>query len=267
MKKHWYILPPAVAGVLTAAVRIRAVKQGVDPNTGILTGSHTLMNLSFGLIAGFCLLWFLISFARRRVKACCFAPLDTTAYKMLLVLSAFSLMLSGAFFFFEFSQSTASLLTLVQALFSILCGVCVLMSFRCRTSPQVYSFCRLVPVFHSAFSLLLFYRGNNANPLTYSFAAELFAYLCCMFSFYSVAAFLFSKPRPRLFLFSSLSALYFLITILLSDNLLPGFTYGHLHFTVADILLLVGYLLLILAHLISFERPAAPAAVSENTAE
>ena len=66
-----------------------------------------------------------------------------------------------------------------------------------------------------AFSLLVFYRDNNANPLVYSFATELFAYIAVMFTLYGAAAFFFGKDRPRLVFFASLSSIYLLVTCLL----------------------------------------------------
>ena len=101
----------------------------------------------------------------------------------------------------------------------------------------------------------MFYRDNNANPLVYSFATELFAYIAVMFTLYGAAAFFFGKDRPRLVFFASLSSIYLLVTVLCSDNLLPAFTQGHIHFTVGDLLSLGAFLLLSGAWLLALRLP------------
>ena len=125
------------------------------------------------------------------------------------------------------------------------------MLFRLKVQPtsETAGTLLLIPVFYSAYTLLVFYRNNNANPLIYSFATELFAFLAVMFAMYATAAFHFGKRRPRLLRFASMAGIYLLVTVLCSDNLLPFFTKGHLHFDTADLLTMGGFLVLLCAHL------------------
>ena len=145
---------------------------------------------------------------------------------------------------------------MVKALAAILCGGGLLAGLLAKSKEgEGAKVCLLLPVFYSAFSLLVFYRNNNANPLVYSFATELFAYIAVMFTLYGAAAFFFGKDRPRLVFFASLSSIYLLVTVLCSDNLLPAFTQGHIHFTVGDLLSLGAFLLLSGAWLLALRLP------------
>ena len=50
-----------------------------------------------------------------------------------------------------------------------------------------------------------------------------------------------------------MAGIYLLVTVLCSDNLLPFFTKGHLHFDAADLLTMGGFLVLLCAHLFVLE--------------
>ena len=247
IKKLLLFLPPVIAGLITAFFRYQMVEKTVDPQTGIAS-SHSWIYGIYFFAALMALLFLAASVLLGKGGKVEIRGPGAMGYRLLV--------LSGGAYFFSLAGENAGALTLVKALAAILCGGGLLAGLLAKSKEgEGAKVCLLLPVFYSAFSLLVFYRDNNANPLVYSFATELFAYIAVMFTLYGAAAFFFGKDRPRLVFFTSLSSIYLLVTVLCSDNLLPAFTQGHIHFTVGDLLSLGAFLLLSGAWLLALRLP------------
>lgn len=255
IKKLLLFLPPVIAGLITAFFRYQMVEKTVDPQTGIAS-SHSWIYGIYFFAALMALLFLAASVLLGKGGKVEIKGPGAMGYRLLGAGAALLFVLSGGAYFFSLSGENAGALTLVKALAAILCGGGLLAGLLAKNKEgEGAKVCLLLPVFYSAFSLLVFYRDNNANPLVYSFATELFAYIAVMFTLYGAAAFFFGKSRPRLVLFASLSSIYLLVTVLCSDNLLPAFTQGHIHFTVGDLLSLGAFLLLSGAWLLALRLP------------
>ena len=239
---------PVAAGLGTAWLRYTAIDRAVDPGTGIPSSTGWL-TAAYGVIAGVLVLLLLYTFLMGKRQGPSPALLGSPVYRVLYVVAGLLFLASAAFAFFSLADTDASALSLVEAIFAIACGLCVLFRLKVQPTSETAGTLLLIPVFYSAYTLLVFYRNNNANPLIYSFATELFAFLAVMFAMYATAAFHFGKRRPRLLRFASMAGIYLLVTVLCSDNLLPFFTKGHLHFDTADLLTMGGFLGLLGAHL------------------
>lgn len=247
LKKILLYILPILAGLGTARLRYIAIENAVDPGTGIPSSSGWLI-AAYGVMTA--VLAAILAYTWLTGKRC--APDEAlqrgTANKALCVAAGLLFLVSGGAAFFTLAQDGASFLVLLKAIFAIACGGAVVAGLKAGDG-EAAGLCSLLPVFYSAYTLLTFYRNNNANPLIYSFATELFAYIFVMFCLYAASAYRFQKPRPRLLQFSALAGIYLLVTVLCSDNLLPFFTKGHLHFDVADLLSMGAFLLLLAAHL------------------
>ncbi len=255
IKKLLLFLPPVIAGLITAFFRYQMVEKSVDPQTGIAS-SHSWIYGIYFFAALMALLFLAASVLLGKGGKVEIKGPGAMGYRLLGAGAALLFALSGGAYFFSLAGENAGALTLVKALAAILCGGGLLAGLLAKSKEgEGAKVCLLLPVFYSAFSLLVFYRDNNANPLVYSFATELFAYIAVMFTLYGAAAFFFGKDRPRLVFFASLSSIYLLVTVLCSDNLLPAFTQGHIHFTVGDLLSLGAFLLLSGAWLLALRLP------------
>lgn len=247
LKKILLFILPVLAGLGTARLRYVAIENAVDPGTGIPNSTGWLTAAYGVMIAVLALILVYTLFTGKRC-----APDEGlqkgVIYKTLCVAAGLLFLVSGGAAFFSLAQDGASVLVLLKALFALLCGAAVVGGLKAGNG-EAGGLCSLMPVFYAAYTLLTFYRSNNANPLIYSFATELFAFIFAMFCLYAAAAFRFQKPRPRMLQFSALAGIYLLVTVLCSDNLLPFFTKGHLHFDVADLLTMGAFLLLLGAHL------------------
>ena len=233
----------AAAGLGTARLRYVAIQRAVDPGTGI-PHSEAWLNISFGVMGAFLALLLVVTLLTGRHQAPSESVRKNTLCKTINVVAGLLFVLAAGASFFSLSQEGASLINLAGALLALLCGVLVVLGAKEQENWNMAGLCRLAPVFYAAFVLLIFYRKNNANPLIYSFAAELFAFIAVLFACYGAAAFHFGKKRPKLLRFSSMASIYLLVTVLCSDNLLPFFTKGHMHFSPADLITMGAFLAL-----------------------
>lgn len=247
-KKFLTYLLPAAGGLAAARLRYVAVQKAVDPGTGIpispvwIQASYWAIAAAIGAILVYSLLC-----GKRQVKNPQLA--QSMPCKVLTAAASLLFIAAGGAAFFSLAQQGSSVMTLVQAVLAVVCGGAVFAGFQAAQKPEAAGALSLAPVFYAAFVLLSFYRANNANPLIYSFATELFAYIAVMFAFYGAAAVYFGKSRPRLQLFCCLTGVFLLVTVLCSDNLLPFFTKGHLHLSMADLFSMAAFLALLCAQL------------------
>lgn len=242
-----YLLPLA-GGAAAAGLRYTAVQRAVDPGTGIPV-SPGWIGASYAVMAGAAGLALLYSLLRGKRLIRDQALAHSAPCKVFTAISSLLFLLAGGAAFFSLAGQGSSVMTIVQAALALICGGAVFAGFQAADKSEAAGPLALAPVFYSAFQLLSFYRVNNANPLIYSFAAELFAYIAAMFAFYAAAAVHFGKPRPRLHLFCCLTGLFLLTAVLLSDNLLPFFTKGYVHLSTADLLSMAAFLALLCAQL------------------
>lgn len=248
LKKILTYLLPVAGGLAAARLRYVAVQTAVDPGTGIPI-SPVWIKASYWVIAALAaaaLLYSLV-FGKKQVKNLQLA--QSMPCKILTASASLLFLAAGGAAFFSLAQQGSSVMTLVQAVLALVCGGAVFAGFRADQKPEAAGVLALAPVFYAAFVLLSFYRANNANPLIYSFATELFTYVAVMFAFYAAAAGYFGKSRPRLQLFCCLTGVFLLVTVLCSDNLLPFFTKGHLHLSMADLFSMAAFLALLCAQL------------------
>lgn len=242
-----YLLPLA-GGIVAAGLRYTAVQRAVDPGTGIpvspgwIGASYAAMAAVAALALVYSLLW-----GKKQTKNLELA--QSLPCKVLIAAASLLFILAGGAAFFSLAAQGSSAMTIAQAVLALACGGAVFAGFKTADKSEAAGPLALAPVFYSAFQLLSFYRANNANPLIYSFAAELFAYIAVMFAFYAAAAVHFGKPRPRLQLFCCLTGLFLLTAVLLSDNLLPFFTKGYIHLSTADLPSMAAFLALLCAQL------------------
>lgn len=242
MKKIFLIFSPLLAGVFIALARYNAVTTAVNTETGIPTDKAALAWL-FGVAIAICAIFLFGSVVKFKGSEIDNAKRDCPVYKSLGVIAALLLVLSGVLSFVELARGESSVLILIMAIFAVVCGACIIMGIKMRNNYEVSAFLSVIPVFFAALKLLMFYRGNNSNPLIYSYSFELFAFLFAMFSFYSISATYFGKMHPRRIVFFSTTSIFLLATVILSDTLLPLATKGHLHFTFADIAIMAAFLL------------------------
>lgn len=241
MKKIFPLLGLVVAGIATAILRFNATSKNINIDTGIIENSLAL-NTLFAVMIGVVAVILIGCLIKRRAFSIDHAQKDTIQYKAASVIGAMLFIAAGGAAFFAISGEGASLITIVTAAFALLCGICIIFEVKMRKNAEVSAFLSIAPIFFAAFELLMFYRGNNSNPLIYSFATELFALMFAMFALYSISGCSFGKNRPTLVAFSSAGAVYLLTAVLLSDNFLPALTRGHLHFSLAEILILAAFL-------------------------
>ena len=254
IKKLFLFLAPLGAGLATAFFRYQMVERAVDPQTGIATSRGWVYGMGAVLLVTELLLLAAGLFWGREGRLQEKGP--GRGGRLLGTGAALLFLLSGGAYFFSLAGEGAGALTVVRAMGALLCGGSLLAWLPAKNkAAEGARVCMLLPVFYSAFALLAFYRDNNANPLVYSFAAELFAYIAVMFTLYGAAGFSFGKAKPRLTLFAGLSSLYLLPAVLCSDSLLPAFTRGHIHFTAGDLLSLGGFFLLCAARLWELRLP------------
>lgn len=242
MKKILPLLGLIAAGIATAFLRFNAAGNNINTDTGIIENTAALYSL-FGVMIGAVAVLLVVILIKRRTLAIDFEQKGSTLYKTASVVGAMLFIAAGGAAFFAVSAEGASVITIITAIFSLVCGVCLFFEVKTRNNPEISALLSVVPIFFAAFQLLMFYRGNNSNPLIYSFATELFALIFAMFALYSISGCSFGKNRPALVAFSSAGAVYLLTTVLLSDNFLPELTRGHLHFSLSEILILAAFLL------------------------
>ena len=259
-KKLLTYLLPLAGGAAAAGLRYAAVQRAVDPGTGIPV-SPGWIGASYAAMAAAGALALIYRLLQGKKQAKNPRSARSLPVKGLTAAASLLLVLAAGAAFFSLAGQGSSPMTMAQAALSLACGAAVFAAFKAEGSQsEAVGLLTLAPVFYSAFQLLSFYRANNANPLIYSFAAELFAYIAVMFAFYAASAVHFGKPRPRLQLFCCLTGLFLLTAVLLSDNLLPFFTKGYVHLSTADLLSMAAFLALLCAQL----WPLEPAPAQEG---
>lgn len=247
-KKILTYLLPAAGGLAAARLRYVAVQTAVDPGTGIPISPVWIKAsyLAIAAVIAAALVYSLVC-GKKQVKNPELAR--SMPCKAMTAVASLLFIAAGGAAFFSLAQQGSSVMTLIQAVLALACGGAVFARFQADPKGETAGVLALIPVFYVAFVLLSFYRANNANPLIYSFATELFTYVAVMFALYAAAAVYFGKSRPGLQLFCCLAGIFLLVTVLCSDNLLPFFTKGHLHLSMADLLSMAGFLSLLCAQL------------------
>lgn len=253
MKKLILIMSPFIAGIAAAILRYTTITNAVNAETGVPTNSAAL-SILFGAVIAILAVFLALSIIKFKKCEICDIQKDTMPYKFCAVSAALLFVASAIFSFFDIANSAFSVISLIIAIFAFLCGVCLLGGLKFRRSRDSAAFFSIIPIFFSAFTLLMFYRGNNSNPLVYSFSLELFALLFSMFSFYCSAAVFFGKKHPRRIVFASLSSIFLITTVLLSDSFLPQLTRGHVTFAISDILVLCAFLACNICNLLTISK-------------
>lgn len=73
----------------------------------------------------------------------------------------------------------------------------------------------LIPMFWAAFDLIVVFKQNASSPFLGYYSFELLPSIFLTLAFYSLAGFLYSKPKPRFMLFCSSLAIVFSYTCVL----------------------------------------------------
>lgn len=124
------------------------------------------------------------------------------------VLSGLILVVSGALYTLS-TVSAFSIYRLLLGIFTVVCGVCVIVLASTRKKRRVLDsapMAAVTTVFWACFMLIATFMEHPVEPILQLFAYDLLAMCAAALSVYCQAASVFGKNRRRLCVFSSLSA-------------------------------------------------------------
>lgn len=149
---------------------------------------------------------------------------DNTGVKTVWILSAMIMVLCGAAgFYFSLSSQITSFYSRITEfplwILAVFTGISIigLTSILSKKALSEYNaYLVLVPMFWAAFDLIVIFKNNSSSPFVKFYSFELMPPIFLALAFYSFAGLLYSKPKPKFVLFTSLLAIVFSLICIIS---------------------------------------------------
>lgn len=144
--------------------------------------------------------------------------------KTVCVISAVLMLISGAVgFYTAVTSPNQNIYTQISefplwilAIFSAVAIIIITSALSKKSVSESNAYLLLVPMFWSAFDLIVVFKTNASSPFLGYYSFELLPSIFLTLAFYSFAGFLYSKPKPRFMLFCSSLAIVFSFTCVIS---------------------------------------------------